>query len=51
MLNLHINEPIYKTETNSETWRTDLWLPRVGVGGGQEGWTRSLELADASYYI
>ena len=23
------NQPIYKTETDSQTWRTDLWLPRV----------------------
>ena len=22
------NEPIYRKETNSWTWRTDLWLPR-----------------------
>ena len=26
------NEPIYKTETDSQTQRTDLWLPR-GMGG------------------
>ena len=24
------NEPIYETETDSQTWRTDLWLPRRG---------------------
>ena len=22
------NEPIYRKETNSWTWRTDLWLPK-----------------------
>ena len=22
------NEPIYRIETDSQTWRTDLWLPR-----------------------
>ena len=22
------NEPTYTTETDSQTWRTDLWLPR-----------------------
>ena len=22
------NEPSYRTETDSQTWRTDLWLPR-----------------------
>ena len=27
------NELIYKTETDSQTWRTDLWLPR-GRGEG-----------------
>ena len=43
------NEPIYKTETDSKTKRTDLWLPRLGVVG--EGWSGSLELADANYYI
>ena len=29
-----INEPIYRKETNSWTWRTDLWLPR---GSGKDG--------------
>ena len=27
------NEHIYETETDSETWRTDLCLPRWGGGG------------------
>ena len=27
-------ELMYKTETDSETWRTDLWLPR-GEGAGR----------------
>jgi len=43
------NESIYKTETDSEKWRTDLWLPRrrrVEVG-----WTGSLGLVEANYYI
>ena len=43
------NEPIYKTETDSQTYRTDLQLPR-GRGEG-EGWTGSLELVNANYYI
>ena len=30
------NELIYETETDSQTQRTDLWLPR-GWGGGGEG--------------
>ena len=27
------NEHIYRTETDSQAWRTDLWLPRGGEGG------------------
>ena len=31
------NEPIYETETDLQTQRTDLWLPRGrGSGGGME---------------
>ena len=30
------HEPIYKTETDSQTWRTDSWLPR-GRGEGGDG--------------
>ena len=36
-------------EADSQTWRTDLWLPR-GRGVG-EGWSRNLGLADANYYM
>ena len=38
------SEPIYKTETDSQTWTTDLWLPR----GRWErmGWTGSLGLVE-----
>ena len=25
------NELIYKTETDSQTWKTNLWLPRGGI--------------------
>ena len=34
------NEPIYKTETDSQICKTDFWLPRVkSLGrGGVEGW-------------
>ena len=39
------NELLYKTETDSQTQRTDLWLPR---GRGREGWTGRLGLADAN---
>ena len=30
------NELIYKTEIDSQTQRTDLWLPRKGSRGGKE---------------
>ena len=43
------NEPMYKTETDSQTWRIDLWLPR-GRGEGM-GWTGSLGLVYANYSI
>ena len=43
------NEHIYETETDLQTWRTDLRLPR-GRGEG-ESWTGSLGLADAHYCI
>ena len=43
------NEFFYRKETNSWTWRTDLWLPR-GEGEGV-GWTGSLGLVDANYCI
>ena len=42
------NGPIYETETDSQTQRADLWLPR-GMGVG-EGWTGSLRLAYTNYY-
>ena len=28
------NESVYKTETHSQSWRTDLWFPRGTVEGG-----------------
>ena len=42
------SELIYKTETDSQTQRTDLWLPGWGVG---EGWSVRLGLADANYHM
>ena len=32
------NEPIYKTEPDSQTWRTDLWLPRGREWNGLGVW-------------
>ena len=43
------SEPTYEAETDSQTERTDLWLPRGRRV--REGWTGSLGLADANYYI
>ena len=41
------NEPIYRTETDSQTQRTVLWLLR-----GKDGrWTMNLASVDANYYI
>ena len=34
ILKYDTNELIY--ETDSQTWGTDLWLPRVGAGGGSD---------------
>ena len=48
-LKYHTDEPIYKTETDPQTQRTDLWLPK-GEGEGVE-WTVSLGLVDANFYI
>ena len=43
------NELIYKTETDSQTERADMWLPRGRwVEGGRTG---RLGLADANCYI
>ena len=43
------NELIYETETDSQTYRSDLWLPRGrGLGEGKIG---SFRLADPNYYI
>ena len=40
---------INELESDSQTWKTDLWLPR-GRGEGV-GWTGSLELINANYFI
>ena len=37
-LNYRTNEPIHKTKSESETQRTEVWLPREGEDGeGPEG--------------
>ena len=40
------NEPICRTETDSQTWRADLWLSRGRAEG--VGWTVSLGFVDAN---
>ena len=40
------NELIYKTETESQTQKTNLWLPK-----GKEGQIRSMGLTDTKYSI
>ena len=41
------NEAIDETETDSQTQRKDLWVPREGG----EGWTVILGLVDANCYV
>ena len=43
------NEPIYKTETDSQTQRTELQMPK-GEGEGA-GWTGIVGFVDADYHI
>ena len=40
-LKYNTNEPIYKTETDSQIQRTDLWLPRKR--GGLEVWDQQMQ--------
>ena len=40
------NEP---TETDAQTQKTELWLPKMGEAGDE--WTGSSGLADTNYYI
>ena len=43
------DKPIYGTETDSQTWIADLWLPR---GRGEEvGWVASSGLTDGNYRL
>ena len=42
------NELIYKTEIDSQTQKTYLWLPKRKGWGGE---IRNLELTDTRYYI
>ena len=43
------NELMYKTETDSLTYKTNLWLPKGKCG--RKGQIRSLELTSTYYYI
>ena len=46
-LKYYTNKPIYKTETDSQTLRTDLQLQE----GEGVGWMGSLGLVDTNYYL
>ena len=43
------NEQIYKTETGSQTWRTDLWLPAGDEGSDWEPGTGRCKLLYAGW--
>ena len=43
------NEPIYETETDSQTQKTYLWL--LTGSGEEEGGMGSLGLVSANYYM
>ena len=47
-LKYYTEEPTYKTETDSQAYRTLIATGTVGVVGG---WIGSLGLADANYYV
>ena len=49
-LRYHINEHIYETETDTQTSRTDVWLPRGQEMGVEEGSIGSLGLVDENCY-
>ena len=42
------NEPVFRAETDSQTWRTNRLVVAKGEGVGRTG---SLGLVDANYYI
>ena len=44
------NKLIYDTEIDPQIDRIDLWMPEGGMEVG-EGYTGSLGLADANYYM
>ena len=50
-LKYDINELIYKTEEDSQTSKTNLWLPKGTGGDGGKRQTRGLSLAYARYCI
>ena len=46
------NELIYKTEIDSQTWKTNLWLPRgKGRGGGGINWEFGINIHTTIYKI
>ena len=47
------SELTQKTEVESQMWKTNLWLPRGGAGGGggEQGQIERLGLPYTHYYI
>ena len=43
------SEPLYKTETDSQTQRTDLWLPRGEWDEGGKDWEFGISRCKLSY--
>ena len=44
------NERIYETQTDSQTERTDLWLPRGRGGRGGKDWELGISRCKLVYY-
>ena len=45
------SELIYETETDSQTYRADLWLPRESVGGGGMDWEFEISRCKLLYIL
>ena len=45
------DEPIYKRERDSQTQRTDLWLPRGGVGESGMDWEFGVSISKQLHFF
>ena len=43
------NEHIYETKTDSQIWRTNLWLPRGWGGKGGKNWESGISRCKLAY--